>query len=433
MNSLPPATWRKNKKCLALLMAAWFAANGGYASAQDEHSDAASLISNTNLSGSLRGSFWGVSRNPSGNNDIGIVETWLKAAPRIGRDATLSMEGWVRYTDVIHTGKTEGVLREGYLSYSKGDADFRIGKQIIVWGRADQLNPTDNLTPRDNTLLMTDSDDQRLGAWALKSTYNFPTVAMTGIWLPQFHPNKQPIAASPGVVFSELVPNGDQFAFKLEQTGQAVDWSMSYFRGFDLNPDISIGAIAPGVMTLSLQHHRVRVLGADAATVVGRYGLRTEVAYTQTEDAAGVDPFVKNPFFYGVAGADRTFFEYLNVNLQYFMRKVSSYSDPDAIAGPLIRTVALQQAVASSQLDRIQQGASLRISNKWLHETLEAEVAAVVNFTRHDYLLRPKLSYAFDDRWKGSLGAYLFRGDSDTFFGLLRDRSAVFGEMRYSF
>ena len=251
--------------------------------------------------------------------------------------------------------------------------------------------------------------------------------------LPYFQPNKQPIVPASGVVFSETNPEGGQYALKLEQSGHTVDWSLSYFQGFDLNPDIAIDSIQPGALVLSLQHHRVKVLGADAATVIGRYGLRAEAAYTWTEDATGTDPYIKNPFFYGVAGADRTFFEYLNVNMQYFVRLISNYSNPNAIAEPLTRNVALQQAVASNQLDSFQQGASLRISNKWLNETLEAEVAAVVNFTRHDYFLRPKLSYSFDDHWKGALGANVFRGDSDTFFGLLQDRSAMYAEMRYNY
>jgi hypothetical protein len=431
MNSSPNATWRRNK-LHALLLAAGLVAGSACVWAEDEISASSSPLADANVSGSLRASFWGISNNAPGNSDIGIAETWLKAAPHLG-DASLVMEGWARDTDVAHAGKTNGVLREGYLSLSAGDADFRIGKQIIVWGRADQLNPTDNLTPRNNTLYMADTDDQRLGALAVKSTYNFSSVALTGIWLPGFQPNKQPLPVTPGVVFAESVPSGDQFALKLEQSGQTVDWSMSYFRGFDLNPDIRVATVVPGTTTLMLQHHRIRVLGADAATVVGRYGLRAEMAYTQTEDAAGTDPFVKNPFFYGVAGADRTFYEYLNVNLQYFVRKVTNYSDPNAISNPMARNVALQQAAASSQLDRIQQGASLRIGDKWLNETLEAEVAAVVTFTRGDFLLRPKVAYAFDDRWKGSLGAYVYRGGSNTLFGLMRNRSAVFTELRYSF
>jgi hypothetical protein len=430
MISLRPATWKRNK--FALLILAWFIGSSGFASAQDE-SSTSSYWADANLNGSLRGSLWNVSKNVLGNNDLGIAELWLKASPHIGQDAVLVLDGWARNADVFHHEKAESVLREGYLSHSNGAADFRLGKQIIVWGRADQLNPTDNLSPRDNTLFMADSDDQRVGTFAIKTTYNFTDLALTGIVLPYFQPNKQPIAPASGVVYSESIPEGGQYAFKLEQSGHAVDWSLSYFQGFDLNPDISIDTYQPGALALSLQHNRVRVLGADAATVIGRYGLRTEAAYTWTEDAAGTDPFVKNPFFYAVAGADRTFFEYLNINLQYFLRQISNYNDPKAIADPLVRNVALQQAVASNQLESFQQGASLRISNKWLNETLEAEVAAVVNFTRRDYFVRPKISYSFDDHWKGALGANVFHGDSDTFFGLLQDRSSVFAEMRYNY
>lgn len=391
-----------------------------------------------NISGSLRGNYWSVSNNPTGRNDLGVTEFWLKAAPHLGDNATLMLEGWARTPNALRSATTQGMLREGYVGFSSGAADFRIGKQIIAWGRADQLNPTDNLSPRDNTLFIPEPDDQRHGTVAAKGTYNFADnssgnfsgLAATAIWLPRFRPNTQPIAPAAGFVFNESIPGGNQFALKLEQTGQAVDWSLSYFHGFDLDPDI---AVLPGALNLSLQHHRIRVLGADAATVIGRYGLRTEAAYTWTEDAAGIDPFVKNPFFYGVVGADRTFFEYLNINLQYFMRQISGFSDPNTIADPLTRTIAIQQSILSNQQDRFQQGMSLRISDKWLNETLEAELAAIYNFTRRDYLLRPKLGYAFNDHWKGSAGATLFRGNDSTFFGLLQDRSAMFGDLRYSF
>jgi hypothetical protein len=386
-----------------------------------------------NVNGSMRGSYWDISSNPSGSNNPGIAELWLKAAPKTGENSALLLEGWTRAPDVLHTASRQSALREGYVNYSNGAADFRVGKQIIVWGRADQLNPTDNLTPRDNTLFIPESDDQRLGSVAARATYNFSGVAATAILLPRFLPSVQPMAPAAGIVFSESIPGGNQYALKLEQSGQGVDWSLSYFRGFDLNPDISIQSALPGALTLSLQHHRIRVLGADAATVLGRYGVRAEAAYTWTEDAAGGDPFVKNPFFYGVLGADRTFFEYLNVNLQYYVRTISNFSDPNAIANPQTRGVAIQQSIFSSQQDKLQQGMSLRIANKWLNETLEAELAAVYDFTRRDYLLRPKLGYAFDDHWKGLLGAALFRGDANTFFGMIRDRSAVFGELRYSF
>ena len=429
MNSLQHATWKKSRSCAVLLLTFCLIGASVAASAQEENT-ASTLLTEANVSGSLRGSFWRVDNNVAGDNDFALAEWWLKAAPRIGQDARLVLDGWVRDEGISNRVKTQGALREGYLNFSQGNADFRLGKQIIVWGRADQLNPTDNLSPRNNTLFVLESDDQRLGTVALKTSYHFPDLAVSGILLPYFQPNKQPIFGENGITFVESIPQGSQYAFKLEQAGQAVDWSVSYFQGFDLNPDMAIISIQQNALVLSLQHNKIKVLGADAATVVGRYGLRTEAAYTWTEDPSGSDPYVKNDFFYGVVGADRTFFEYLNLNLQYYVRQISNYNDPRLIANNI---VAIKQAVLSSQLDYFQHGASLRMSYKWLNETLEAEVSAVASFTYRDYILRPKLSYSFDDHWKGSLGANLFQGDKDTLFGSLKDRSAIFAEMRYNY
>ncbi len=395
--------------------------------------DSASIITDLNLNGSLRSSYWNVSDNPNGRNSLGINELWLKSSPRVSDNATLLLEGWVRSPNENSSTDTHGMLREAYLKFSSGAADFRIGKQIIVWGRADQINPTDNLSPRDYTMFTADSYDQRHGTTAASVTYNFTSIAATAIWLPRFKPYKVPIPPAPGVSISENVPTGDQFAFKLNQYGMDMDWSLSYFSGYDLNPDIAIESVQSNALNLSLQHHRIRVLGADAATVLGRYGVRAEVAYTWTENSTNINPFIKNPFLYGVVGADRTFFSNLNINVQYFSRYIRNFSDPNAIADPMIRSVAIQQSIISNQQDRFQQGMSLRISNKWLNETLDAELTAVYNLTRADYLLRPKVRYAFNDYWKGTLGANLFRGDPNTYFGMLDYFSTAFVELRYSF
>lgn len=67
---------------------------------------------------------------------------------------------------------SDASLREGYLDLAVNDADFRLGKQIVKWGRADTINPTDNLTPSDYTLLYPEDDDLKTGIPAAKATYN---------------------------------------------------------------------------------------------------------------------------------------------------------------------------------------------------------------------------------------------------------------------
>jgi hypothetical protein len=140
---------------------------------------------------------------------------------------------------------------------------------------------------------------------------------------------------------------------RLEQSGSAVDWSLSYFDGLDTIPDLALSATGLRGPELVLQSHRVRVVGIDAATAVGPYSLRGEAAYTFTEDENGADPAIKNPFLFVVVGGDRTFVERLNVNLQYILRVVMHYQSPFDIANPLTRDVAVQAALLDNQLDHV--------------------------------------------------------------------------------
>jgi hypothetical protein len=157
------------------------------------------------------------------------------------------------------------------------------------------------------------------------------------------------------------------------------------------------------------------------------------VAYTDTEDADGTNPFVKNPFLAAVAGADRTFHEHLNVNVQYLYRFVAHFRSPDPDAPSLVNLVALQQAALTGQTRRHQHGASARISYKWFHDTLEAEVAAAGFARPSGSVLRPKITYAVSDRMKVLVGGELYRGDRASQFGMLRDNSGAFAEARWSF
>lgn len=401
----------------------------GIAQAETEIGD---IQQHLDLSGSVRAGYFSSSRTLDGKKNAAAGSLWLKAAPHLGHHLSLVAEGWIRNDD-IGNDSNQSKLREGYVNFAMDNIDIRIGKQIIVWGRADRFNPTDNLAPRDYRLLTTEDDDQRLGTTATKLSYRFPGIDLSVYWLPKFEPHGLPIAPDPGIIYTENVPDFDQNAIKLDRSGGDIDWSISYFSGLNLNPDFEIGAIGPSGLNIALTYNRIRVLGTDAATVIGRYGLRAEAAYTWTSDDRGDYPLVTNPFLYAVVGGDRTFLGYLNLNVQYYFRHVSNYRDPNEIADPLLRSVAIQGAVLARQLEEFEHGITLRIANKWRHETLEAEISTIYSFTYHDYAIRPKLVYSFDDHWKGSLGADIYRGSNTTFFGQLRDNSLIFGEIKYSF
>src|SRR5712671_6410457 len=119
----------------------------------------------------------------------------VKALPRSTEalDGKIEWRGSARDLRDRHDYGPESDLLEAYITAHFGQADLRIGKQIIAWGRADGINPTDNLTPRDFEVLLPFEEDQRFGLWALKFDYALtPDYTVTAFTTPWFEPAKVP-------------------------------------------------------------------------------------------------------------------------------------------------------------------------------------------------------------------------------------------------
>ena len=134
-----------------------------------------------------------------------------------------------------------------------------------------------------------------------------------------------------------------------------------------------------------------------------------------------------------ILGGDRTFGGEFNVNVQYLVRFLGHSLPGSKASGDFAQSIADEEAIIGSQVVRLQQGASARVGDKWLHETLEGELGAVGYFNPWGILVRPKVTYAVSDRWKVIIGGEDYRGDVKSVFGLLRSNSTGYAEARYSF
>lgn len=404
----------------------------GPALSSDDQAGAARLIHDAQAGLSLRGSYWSHSRLLDGDRGVASASAWATARARVGTTGKLVFDGWARNDRSFDVRPGDTDIREAYGAASFGQWDLSAGRQLIVWGKADAVNPTDVISVRNFTLLTPTDEDQKTGVGTVRATYNREDLRLTALWLPEFRANTLPLPPTPGVRFEERDPSRpyQQWALRAERSSERIDWSASYFDGYDKSPDLRADSAGASGVLVGLYHSRIRVLGADAATTLGRWGVRTEAAYTWTSDPDGTDPFTKNPFFYGVLGVDRTFLDNLNVNVQALYRRIAHYEDPFAVTGPL-QPLAVRQALISNQRDPEQVGATLRISKKWWNDTLEAEVSAITWFVHGDSLVRPRVKYAWTDRLKTTLGADFYRGPVDSFFGSLRDLSTAFVEVQY--
>ena len=327
-------------------------------------------------------------------------------------------------------------LLEAYVAQPWGDSELRVGKQILAWGRADGVNPTDNLSPRDFVTWLPFDDDQRFGTWAARWSAGLGAgTELAAAVAPRFEGSVVPVPQQPypvDVVTPSRTWANTAVALKLNRSGARFDWSLSYLHGLSLLPAARVKAIDVLGPRLEFRHDRVHVLGADAAWNAGRFGMRVEAALTRPTASDDGGPAMRHADFFWAGGADRTLGGNLNVNLQLFGRHVMNFTDPYSMADPLQRQVAIQNAITVGQQDRNTLGLSLRISDKWLGETLQGELLLVDSRTRNTRSLRPLLSYAITDTLKAAVGAVLYSGADDTLFGRKKSNNRFFLELRYS-
>jgi len=388
---------------------------------------------------SARAAYWSSSRNLNDERNLTPLQAWGRAGATFalgGAAVGFHGEGWIEYLPRGTPRRVDGRDREAYAQLGTGPFEFRAGWQIFPWGRADAINPTDNLSPRQYTLLTRDMDDQRFGIPAVRATWFEGPLAVNAIWLAGFQPSVLPWPAGAPAVqdLKPRQPTG-QAALRVELVRDALEGSLSYFDGYDVLPTQAAlaAALAPGgAPRVLLFHDRLKVAGGDIARPVGRFVLRSEVAYMVPPAARGDAIFAKQRQVYAVAGGDRTFGEYFNVNLQLYWRHVEGQAVPPDLPAPE-QAIARVFALSAQQFDRNDRGITFRISDQWYNETLEAEVAGLFSVLRSSYVIRPLVKYRVTDEWTASVGGEVLGGDGRSLYGFLRDDTTAYLEMRRGF
>lgn len=374
------------------------------------------------LAFSARAGVWTHDRDLNGETMVPMLGLRARINPRQGAFAGRAEA----YAQIDRTGRWRTDVVEAWGRLTAGEMELRAGRQIIVWGRADRLNPTDNLSGRDYTLLAANDDDQRQGPAMVQARWGRSTITLDAIWLPEFRPNIFPLERNrPGIAVlpDEQRRSAGQFALKLDASGDSIDWSLSWFRGIDRNRDFTARAALPGtVAALQQTFPDISVIGTDAAGTIGTLGWRVEAAYTHV---LGADTaFIKNDNLWAVAGGDINLAGGWNINLQYSLRVIFNHRDPRLIANPVARGIATLSAAVNNQLDRVQNGVTARLARRFAQDTAEAEIAVIHYLEPGDTAIRPRLSTSIRDGLRLAVGADIFTGPSNSYFGRVRSLSA---------
>ena len=360
----------------------------------------------------------------------------LSARPRLGHRLHAYVSGWVTDPGLNRAEGTQSLIRQAYFAKSWRDNQLKIGKQIVAWGQADGVNPTDNLTPRNYTVLQPSTADQRFGTTAvLWNHFIGRHGTLTTFASPFFRPSVIAIPTIPGVTFQNHVPaygvNDTEAALKWSYASGAGDWSISYFHGFDLLPNLALRpAPAPVV---NLDYNRLDVLGGDFTRPVGsRYLVWGEAAYFRPLDVSYDLPQTQKPNIFAVIGASRQLSGTASISLQWVDRFVQDYVAPEsAPAGP-DQEIAVQNALINGELHRNNVGATAQITDSWWHQTLQGKVFVYANVRPLDSFIRLTMAYVATDHIVLMTGFEDYLGPRVSYFGQLAANRTVFVQGRYN-
>ena len=338
-----------------------------------------------------------------------------------------------------YTDRDPGIgLREAYLDIFFNRMDFRLGRQQIIWGKADGVFITDIISPKNlSEFLLPDFDEIRMGVTALKADYYLGDNTFELVWIPIFTPTQMPEENSiwfrmptfpimPVFDYSQKdvtasLENSELFA-KFSGMTSLIDFELMTGYIWDDDPTMHV---QKGIDTTTMQpsitviprHHRLGVGGGSFSTTVGAFVLRGEGAYYggkyfQTADVRATDSITEKNYLHYLVGLDFNIGN-THISSQFIQQAILDYDD-------LIVN------------DEFENTATVLISRTFLRETLKMELFSYIGLTNEDALIRPKLTYDFTDGFQLLLGANIFTG-TDGRFGQYDDNDMIYFKVKYSF
>jgi hypothetical protein len=340
--------------------------------------------------------------------------------------------------DVRRDQRFNALLRENYLDWSRGDFDFRIGRQQIVWGEMVGLFFADVVSAKDlREFILPDFDVLRIPQWAVRTEYFKGDFHAEAIWIPV--PSYDEIGKPGAEFFPAVVPppagfltlyDNEQFpkrAFANTNYGLRIStlthgWDLSsfYYHSIDAMPTFYrqiVSAPSPAFV-YQARHDRIDQVGGTLAKDFGEAVFKAEAVYTRGRSypvltIADDDGVVKQNTLDVVAGLDFAVGSDTRFNFQVFDRVFFDH-DPAIIP------------------KRQERGLTI-LANTKLTDRVDAEILWITSVERSDWLLRPRLGWDFERNWQFVVGMDIFHGPPLGLFGQFNNRDRVYTELRYSF
>ena len=379
--------------------------------------------------------------------------TELRSEVRIEAEATV--RSWLRlHADAAlealaadragATGDAFGRVNDVWIELHGERGDLRAGYGRLVWGRLDEVQPTDVINPIDAArfVLLGRSDARRAVAFVRGRIFASEPLTIEGVLAPVFrrgtfdelHEPSSPFNLVRDIVLPAFVDTGDDVVHETPATkwtnvsgGARVsatlgrfDVAGSVYRGFDAFGILSFEP-APGtppgvevVGTLVERYPRFTMFGADFETVTGDWAWRGEVAaFTEKRLAAGSAPD-------GIDG------HVLEVGFG-FDRRAGDYR----VFGSVV--TRREWSVEDVTVNRTNVNLVGSVERSFGRERYRTRLFGVVNPGDAAAFVRGVFSWSLQDNVAVEGSAAAFLGTSDDALGRFKERDFLFARLRYWF
>ena len=343
-------------------------------------------------------------------------------------DAVYSVQGRDQYTGkLLDEYEQELEFDEVYFSTSLTDTlDVKLGRQVVVWGKADNVRVTDILNPLDNrTPGMVDIKYRRLPVIMSKLDYYIGNWNINGLILHEVRFDKQPVFNSdffPGTTPRPAEDIPSDFALDNKQYGLAVNgifsgWDLSLYQAWVYDNRAHLST-ENGYSQLI--HNRVSMTGFTTNMASGNWLFKAEGAWWSGLEFAATDSETFSRIDL-MAGIEYTGFSETVLSLETVNRHIVHF-DP-----------RLETAPDYSQRD--EQQTVFMATRDFLNDTLTVKLLCSLfgSFGDDGAFERLQLDYDLDDHSTITGGIILYQAGDAYAFSEVDNNDRIFLEYSFAF
>ncbi len=391
--------------------------------------------------------------------DTDIGDNWKARVSGYGfYDAAYALRDRDEYPDtVLSEYEHEAELQETWLQGKlASNLDIKIGRQIVNWGRSDNLRVLDILNPLDNREPgLTDIEDIRLPVGMIKADAYRNEWTASLIAIPEVRFSKNPPLGSDFYTPFSLLP-GNALRIKEDEPEDFSDtsWAASLtgiFSGWDISfnaaytwrdqpylaPARYNGNALATLAQSTLAHSRITLVGAGGNITQGSWLFKWEAAYIDGIDYTTASPVTTALPVIGMTtipfptGSTETARIDVLAGIEYF--GIANTTLSLEMVNRHIRDFDASMEPFYEQRDRME--TAVRVTHSMLRDRLDLTAVGIAFGERAQdgSLIRLQAEYEWMDGLNVTGGIMTYQHGELPPFTFIEDNDRVFAEVKYSF